>query len=286
MSGFDAARSNIKEERHEERGTAERHGHGAEETPKDLRHSVLAEKDSRRHNVPASNGHHVINGLASLMNGKEDSDDSDEERDTDLSEAADVTSSGNAAEDKHHASLAYVSGPETHGISSTETLLMNIQGLLKVAADNARQQERQVNYERAELKMELLRERELRDNLEKQLVEEQKMRIIFQKRLKKEKKARKKLHDDMHREQKRRQQLEEALSQACPPDALRMLNESLSKDVDMERTSRNENERKLPTTDFMQEYTTRAMSCIVPSYQDSKMAHSMAHVPPVQSVIP
>ena len=34
------------------------------------------------------------------------------------------------------------------GISSTETLLRNIQGLLKVAADNARQQERQINYEK------------------------------------------------------------------------------------------------------------------------------------------
>jgi hypothetical protein len=34
-------------------------------------------------------------------------------------------------------------------ISSTETLLRNIQGLLKVAADNARQQERQINYEKS-----------------------------------------------------------------------------------------------------------------------------------------
>ncbi|KAI5709602.1 hypothetical protein M8J75_001584 [Diaphorina citri] len=33
-------------------------------------------------------------------------------------------------------------------VSSTETLLRNIQGLLKVAADNARQQERQINYEK------------------------------------------------------------------------------------------------------------------------------------------
>lgn len=33
-------------------------------------------------------------------------------------------------------------------LSSTETLLRNIQGLLKVAADNARQQERQINYEK------------------------------------------------------------------------------------------------------------------------------------------
>ncbi|CAH1996184.1 unnamed protein product [Acanthoscelides obtectus] len=37
---------------------------------------------------------------------------------------------------------------EQTGVSSTETLLRNIQGLLKVAADNARQQERQFNYEK------------------------------------------------------------------------------------------------------------------------------------------
>lgn len=34
------------------------------------------------------------------------------------------------------------------GVCSTETLLRNIQGLLKVAADNARQQERQISYEK------------------------------------------------------------------------------------------------------------------------------------------
>ncbi|CAH2076680.1 unnamed protein product, partial [Iphiclides podalirius] len=61
-------------------------------------------------------------------------------------------------------------------VSSTETLLRNIQGLLKVAADNARQQERQISYEKAELKMDVLREREVKDNMERQLLDEQKMR--------------------------------------------------------------------------------------------------------------
>ncbi|KAL0203655.1 hypothetical protein M9458_001673, partial [Cirrhinus mrigala] len=41
------------------------------------------------------------------------------------------------------------------GLSSIETLLTNIQGLLKVAIDNARAQEKQVQLERTELKMEL-----------------------------------------------------------------------------------------------------------------------------------
>lgn len=40
--------------------------------------------------------------------------------------------------------------PSDPNISSTETLLRNIQGLLKVAADNARQQERQISFEKGE----------------------------------------------------------------------------------------------------------------------------------------
>ncbi|KAF5308304.1 hypothetical protein FQR65_LT06297 [Abscondita terminalis] len=45
--------------------------------------------------------------------------------------------------------VASVNGPvQGSTISSTETLLRNIQGLLKVAAENARQQERQINYEK------------------------------------------------------------------------------------------------------------------------------------------
>ena len=39
-----------------------------------------------------------------------------------------------------------------HGPSSIETLLTNIQGLLKVAADNARQQEKHIHLERGNYK--------------------------------------------------------------------------------------------------------------------------------------
>lgn len=46
------------------------------------------------------------------------------------------------------ASNANTGGGDDQNISSTETLLRNIQSLLKVAADNARQQERQITYEK------------------------------------------------------------------------------------------------------------------------------------------
>lgn len=43
-------------------------------------------------------------------------------------------------------------GGQDSSLSSTETLLRNIQGLLKVAADNARQQERQISFEKGKQK--------------------------------------------------------------------------------------------------------------------------------------
>ncbi|KYN34335.1 Dachshund like protein 2 [Trachymyrmex septentrionalis] len=46
------------------------------------------------------------------------------------------------------AAVAVSQSAQDPSVSSTETLLRNIQGLLKVAADNARQQERQINYEK------------------------------------------------------------------------------------------------------------------------------------------
>uniref|UniRef100_A0A8B9PY15 Dachshund family transcription factor 1 n=1 Tax=Apteryx owenii TaxID=8824 RepID=A0A8B9PY15_APTOW len=107
------------------------------------------------------------------------------------------------------------------GLSSIETLLTNIQGLLKVAIDNARAQEKQVQLEKTELKMELFRERELRETLEKQLAVEQKNRAIIQKRLKKEKKAKRKLQEALEFETKRREQAEQTLKQAASTDSLR-----------------------------------------------------------------
>ncbi|KAL7983933.1 hypothetical protein Chor_000809 [Crotalus horridus] len=122
------------------------------------------------------------------------------------------------------------------GLSSIETLLTNIQGLLKVAIDNARAQEKQVQLEKTELKMELFRERELRETLEKQLAVEQKNRAIIQKRLKKEKKAKRKLQEALEFETKRREQAEQALKQAASTDNLRVLNDSLTPEIEADRS--------------------------------------------------
>lgn len=49
---------------------------------------------------------------------------------------------------------------------------LSIKGLLKVAVENARVQEKQIQAEKRELKMELYREREMRESLERQLTSE------------------------------------------------------------------------------------------------------------------
>ncbi|XP_028983087.1 dachshund c isoform X2 [Betta splendens] len=127
----------------------------------------------------------------------------------------------------HHTPFIF---PE--GLSSIETLLTNIQGLLRVAIENARAQEKQDQLERTELKMELVRERELRETLERQLSMEHKNRVLIQKRLKKEKRSKRRLQEALEEEVKLRDQAEHSLlhtghqssaalphSEAVTPDA-------------------------------------------------------------------
>ncbi|KAF7662248.1 hypothetical protein LDENG_00241360 [Lucifuga dentata] len=123
----------------------------------------------------------------------------------------------------HHTPFIF---PE--GLSSIETLLTNIQqGLLRVAIENARVQEKQDQLERTELKMELVRERELRETLERQLSVEQKNRVLIQKRLKKEKRSKRRLQEALEEEVKLRDQAEHTLLHTANTHT-----ESLTQDVD------------------------------------------------------
>nr|XP_036860723.1 dachshund homolog 2 [Manis javanica] len=122
-------------------------------------------------------------------------------------------------------------------LSSVETLLTNIQGLLKVALDNAHIQEKQIQQEKKELRMELYREREVRENLERQLAIELQSRTTMQKRLKKEKKAKRKLQEALEFESKHREQVEQALKQATTSDSgLRMLKDTGIPDIEIENS--------------------------------------------------
>ncbi|XP_068424629.1 dachshund c isoform X3 [Clinocottus analis] len=151
----------------------------------------------------------------------------------------------------HHTPFIF---PE--GLSSIETLLTNIQqGLLRVAIENARAQEKQDQMERTELKMELVRERELRETLERQLSMEQKNRVLIQKRLKKEKRSKRRLQEALEEEVKLRDQAEHTLlhtasthtghqSSAAPPHT-----ESVTQDVD----GSNHDDNRLDTKTTVQE---------------------------------
>ncbi|XP_014196741.2 dachshund homolog 2 isoform X2 [Haplochromis burtoni] len=122
------------------------------------------------------------------------------------------------------------------GLSSVETLLTNIQGLLKVAVENARAQDKQIQAEKRELKMELYREREMRESLERQLTSELQSRASIQKRLKKEKKAKRKLQEALEFESKRRERVEDALkhssSSSPSPEPLHAANNNNNKKND------------------------------------------------------
>ncbi|KAK3099652.1 hypothetical protein FSP39_007548 [Pinctada imbricata] len=146
-----------------------------------------------------------IRDLSSKNNGKSDDEMDDDDRlsdDNDLEDSLAGSDSINSdidnkdipsSSDLHN----QVQNGDFPNISSIESLLLNIQGMLKLAMENARRQERQLTYEKTELKMELLREREVREGLEKQLQEEQKNKVMLIKRVKREKRVRKRLQEQM-----------------------------------------------------------------------------------------
>ncbi|CAF92311.1 unnamed protein product, partial [Tetraodon nigroviridis] len=110
-----------------------------------------------------------------------------------------------------HANPALAPFLLAEGLSSMETLLTNIQGLLKVAVQSARCQDKQNQMERKELKVELDKERDARQTLQRQLSSELQTRASIQKRLKKEKKAKRRLQEALDFESRRREQVERAL---------------------------------------------------------------------------
>ena len=79
-------------------------------------------------------------------------------------------------------------------------------------------------YLLAELKMEVLRERELRENLEKQLQEEQKNRILMQKRCAKLKKLRRRLQERLDEEVRRRGSRIDDHMRPSSPDTMNDIN--------------------------------------------------------------
>jgi len=93
----------------------------------------------------------------------------------------------------------------TSSTDSLESLLRNIENLVSIAVQNARQQQQQLNLHKAELRAELLnvaeKERDFREQLERQLNEEQRMKLLYQKRFKKERRFRKKIEQDLQQVQ-------------------------------------------------------------------------------------
>ncbi|XP_032237457.2 dachshund homolog 1-like [Nematostella vectensis] len=127
---------------------------------------------------------------------------------------------------------------------SIETLLRNIQGLLNVAAENARQQQRQALTEKEELRRQLMREREALQRSERLCASLQRGKTFLQKKLKREKKAKRKLNEKFVEEQQRCVMLQQEMS-GTSQEAMKQLNESLIEELDRERAGKDEAERKL-----------------------------------------
>ncbi|XP_052828255.1 dachshund homolog 2 isoform X2 [Octopus bimaculoides] len=181
----------------------------------------------------------------------DDNDDKDSDDDKDDEDSADTNDSlpnGDMTDKIPTSSQSFASqllNGDTPSISSIETLLLNIQGLLKVAAENARHHERQINFEKAELKMELLRERDLRENMEKQLLDEQRTRVMLQKRLKKEKKTRRKMQEQMDMIEQRNNMMSGERMSTPPGENIINTNDCHSQDMERERSYMEAAERKL-----------------------------------------
>lgn len=80
-------------------------------------------------------------------------------------------------------------------MSTLETLLVNIQGLVKLAVEKTCQKEQQINFERADMKMKATKEREVREMLEKELMDERRKKASLHRKLKKERRTRRGLQD-------------------------------------------------------------------------------------------
>ncbi|KAM8835093.1 dachshund homolog 2-like isoform 2-T2 [Synchiropus picturatus] len=93
----------------------------------------------------------------------------------------------------------------SEGLSSMETLLNNVQGLLQVAVETVRSQDKSSKQERKELKVELERARDAREALQRRLTTEIHTRVSTQRRLKKVKRASRRLQEALDLESKNRE---------------------------------------------------------------------------------
>ncbi|XP_020917495.1 dachshund homolog 1 isoform X2 [Exaiptasia diaphana] len=136
---------------------------------------------------------------------------------------------------------------------SVETLLHNIQGLLKVTAESARQQQRQAQLESNELRRLLQREKDAREKAEKLSASLQRSKAFWHKKFKREKKAKKKLSERLAEEQQRVYLLDQQL-QNTSQDAMKQMNDSLIEELDKERSAKGEAERKLQARGEIQNF--------------------------------
>ncbi|XP_065210104.1 dachshund homolog 2 isoform X2 [Planococcus citri] len=271
----------IREERHDVERVL-----SLENKPRDLSssHNGSSEGHSPVLNLSKGGGDHSESEADQIAAGHDDVDDevdsvsdaedNDDDKDQDLSDGGDMAGGNSSIPGSdssprsgalNYSSALNASSNSTANFNqnsaSIESLFSNIREILKVAADSAIQKERQINYEKAEMRVELLKEREIKESLNRELSHEQKKRVDFQKRYKKEKATRRRLQDQLDHEMKRRNQLEEAIkSTTSNTEVLRLLNEYVTYDRERDKEKEKEKSERVPTTSEQLQAVSEAIS--------------------------
>eukprot|EP00090_Calanus_glacialis_P046291 TRINITY_DN9015_c0_g1_i1.p1 TRINITY_DN9015_c0_g1~~TRINITY_DN9015_c0_g1_i1.p1 ORF type:complete len:673 (+),score=131.04 TRINITY_DN9015_c0_g1_i1:378-2396(+) len=156
------------------------------------------------------------------------------------------------------------------GVNSMHGLLGNIQEMLRLAAQNAIQQEKQLstqkNVNEGEISYELKKEKELRSSLEKQLEEVKRNGAIYLRRFKKEKKLRRKLQEELEFESKKRAQFEDAINSVPGNDnkQQQLLQQHQHQMQKMQQEDQKEAERSRSETNVSRENSEERMNMMSP----------------------
>ncbi|XP_022644273.1 dachshund homolog 2-like [Varroa destructor] len=134
------------------------------------------------------------------------------------------------------------------GGQSVESLLKNIQALLRLAADTAREYEKRTLFEKTQLKLEIQKEKDSRAHLEKQLDEATRLREVYQRRLKKERRCRRAIEEALEKKSDDHNKLFPATTSSSSSNSNNNNNSNKNNNRNAETPFDDEDEAALDTT--------------------------------------
>merc|ERR550525_546445 len=119
---------------------------------------------------------------------------------------------------------------DVSGQANMFQMMNQIQSLIKMTVEKAKQEEKNSSSQKCDLKDELDKEKESQTSIKRKIEEETKTTDLYLKRFKKERKLRKQLEDQLETETKKIQALEAAL-RSLSYDTLVKVKESIAKEA-------------------------------------------------------